>query len=401
MLPIKVSMVINPKISQRFNQLNCCIVIPTYNNVNTVGEVISKALQYTHNIIVINDGSTQDKTQILNQFDKIELISYSKNRGKGYALKKGFKKALELGYDYAITMDSDGQHQHENLTDFLDELEQHHNALIVGARTFKKVENMPGRNSFANRFSNFWFQLQTGVKLPDTQSGFRLYPLQLFRSRKYVTRKYEFELEVLVRAAWTGMKVTSIPIATFYQPKEKRVSHFRPFRDFFRISVLNFVLTFLAIAFYRPRQVIRKYKNKKIREIIKEDLLSGKLSNKDIALGIGFGVFMGIIPIWGYQLALAFILAHIFKMNKAVVFFAANISLPPLIPFILYLSYVTGGFVLGEGTWVVDFDLTLKTIKTDLVRYLVGSFVLAIGAGLFFGLLSYLTVPLIKKLKKK
>lgn len=106
---------------------------------------------------------------------------------------------------------------------------------------------------------------------------------------------------------------------------------------------------------------------------------------------------MGIVPIWGYQLVVGLLLAHLFKMNKAVFFLAANISIPPFIPFILYLSYVTGSFVLGEGSWQVSFDLDLASIPANLKQYLIGSVALAIMAGSFFGLLAYLILPIIKR----
>jgi glycosyltransferase involved in cell wall biosynthesis len=378
-----------------------CVVIPTYNNGKTLADVINGVLQHTHDVIVVNDGSDDHTSDILLDFPKIHIVSYDKNRGKGHALKQGFKKALELKFEYAITIDSDGQHDPEDIISFTETLKREGKSLIVGARSLKGLENVPSRNSFANRFSNFWFHLQTGIRLNDTQSGFRLYPLSLFEKRKYVSRKYEFELEVLVRAAWRGINIISIPIYAYYAPLNERVSHFRPFRDFGRISILNFFLTFLAIAYYRPVMIIRKFRKKKLREIIREDLFSGKYSNKKIAASVGFGVFMGILPIWGYQLVVGFIIAHFLKMSKTIFFLAANISLPPMLPFILYLSYVTGSFVMGDFSWKVDFDLTLESIKQNLVQYLIGSVILAVVAGLFFGFLASVIVPFIRNRKQK
>lgn len=385
---------------ERFNLLNCCVIIPTYNNCNTIEKVVNGVLKHTSHIIVVNDGSTDNTEDILKQYHQIEKLSYSKNKGKGYALKTAFKKAIEMGFEYAITIDSDDQHNYNELPLFLDALETHPGALIIGTRSFKNIEHLPSKSNFANNFSNFWYKFQTGIDLKDTQSGYRLYPLNLFKAKKYYSQKYEFELEVIVRAAWQGISIESIPIDAYYPPKEQRISHFRPFKDFFRISVLNFILTTLAIVFFIPRQVIRKYRKKKIKDIIKEDIFSGKTSNGKIALSIGFGVFMGIIPIWGYQLAVGFLLAHIFKMNKSIFFLAANISLPPFIPFILYLSYVTGGFVLGEGSWQVNFDLNLESIKSNLLQYIIGSVTLAISAACILGSLSYLILILVKKKKK-
>lgn len=381
--------------------MNCCVIMPTYNNGITVAAMISSILQHTKNLIVVNDGSTDKTTEILKDFPSIELISYSVNKGKGHALKAGFKKAIEMGYDYAITIDSDGQHNSDELHLFLDALEGNPGALIIGTRNFKHLENMPSKNNFANNFSNFWFRFQTSLRLEDTQSGYRLYPLKLFKKKRYFSTKYEFELEVLVRAAWGEVPIISIPIKAYYPPPSERVSHFRPFRDFSRISVLNFILTTLAIIYYKPRYFYRKYRKKKIKDIIRDDILADKTSNAVVAKSTGFGVFMGITPIWGYQLIVGFTIAHLLRMNKAVFFLAANISIPPFIPFILYLSYVTGSFVLGEGSWAIDFEMNFETIKQNIIQYLIGSVVLAVIAGLFAGFVTYLCLPFIKRFFKK
>lgn len=381
----------------RFRQLKCCVLIPTYNNAKTVEKVVKTALQHTPDVIVVNDGSTDGTHVILEAIPGIELIQYPKNKGKGHALKLGFQKALSMGFYYAITIDSDGQHNPDELPLFLDKLEAQPGCLIMGSRHFKQIEHLPAKNSFANNFSNFWFRLQTGIDLADTQSGYRLYPLSLFENKRYYSRKFEFELEVLVRAAWQEVPVETVPINAHYPPNEERVTHFRPLRDFTRISILHTILTTLAIVYFIPRRYYRRFRHKKLRDIIREDIVSSHTPNGLIAASIGFGVFMGIVPIWGYQLVVGLLLAHLFKMNKAIFFLAANISIPPFIPFILYLSYVTGSFVLGEGSWQVSFDLDLASIPANLKQYLIGSVVLAIMAGSFFGLLAYLILPIIKR----
>ena len=117
---------------------------------------------------------------------------------------------------------------------------------------------MPRQNTFANRFSNFWFRLQTAQKLDDTQSGFRIYPLESLYGMRLVTSRYEAELELLVFAAWHGVSVKGVPVRVWYAPEGERVSHFRPFWDFFRISVLNTILCFGALLVGLPLAVLRK-----------------------------------------------------------------------------------------------------------------------------------------------
>ena len=161
-----------------FKKHKLCIVIPTYNNEKTLENVVNAALKYCAAVMVVNDGSTDSTSLIMNQLDnRIIRLSYKKNQGKGHALKVAFQTARNAGYDYILTMDADGQHQAADLDNFATILDQQPNALLVGSRNLT-AENMPQQNTFANKFSNFWFTLQTARKLPDTQSGFRVYPLK-------------------------------------------------------------------------------------------------------------------------------------------------------------------------------------------------------------------------------
>ena len=229
------------------------VIIPTYNNATTIRRVIEDVEKYCSSIIVVNDGSTDDTAAILQSIPSpIEVVSYPDNRGKGYALVTGFKKAKALGYTHAITIDADGQHFADDIPCFIEGLKHNPEGFIVGCRNLTE-ENMPRQNTFANRFSNFWFRLQTGINLPDTQSGYRLYTLSSLKGLNLITSRYESELELLVYAAWAGVDITSVNVKVYYPPAEERVSHFRPIYDFFRISVLNTVLC-LGALLYGARQ---------------------------------------------------------------------------------------------------------------------------------------------------
>ena len=231
--------------------------MPTYNNAGTVLLVVQRVLSVLKDVIVVNDGCTDNTEEVLKEVaDQITIVHYEKNRGKGYALKKGFEKARELGYDYAITIDSDGQHYPEDIPLFIDVCEKNPDALIIGSRNLRQ-ENMPEKNTFANKFSNFWFRIQTGVNMPDTQTGYRLYPLKKLPNLWMLTSRYESELELLVFSAWKDIKLIPIDIKVFYPDKDQRVTHFRPFWDFFRISVLNTFLTLGAIFYYWPKRLIK------------------------------------------------------------------------------------------------------------------------------------------------
>ena len=248
------------KQQQTLHDRGICVVIPTYNNGGTITRVVRETLLECRDVIVVNDGSTDNTSSQLHQVEGITLIEYATNRGKGYALREGFKRALEMGFSYAITLDGDGQHYPSDICHFLTANQKHPGTLIIGSRRLEGVERSEG-SKFANKFSNFWFWVQTGRKLPDTQTGYRLYPLKKLRGLSLLTSRYEAELELLVFASWHGTELVPIDINVYYPPREERVSHFRPGVDFARISVLNTVLCFLAVVYGLPLRLFRLLSN--------------------------------------------------------------------------------------------------------------------------------------------
>lgn len=233
-----------------------CVVIPTYNNHASIQKVVEDTLCYCDDVIVVADGCTDGTMKILGHISGITLVAYPHNKGKGHALKVGFKKALDMGFAYAITLDADGQHYPKDILLFLEVNLQCPGSLIVGSRMMEGVERSKGSN-FANRFSNFWFWVQTGRYLEDTQTGYRLYPLHKLWGLSLLTSRYEAELELMVFASWHGVKLVSIPVSVFYPPREERVSHFRPGIDFARISLLNTVLCLLAVVYGLPLRLFQ------------------------------------------------------------------------------------------------------------------------------------------------
>jgi len=238
-----------------------CIIIPTYNNCRTVADVARRALEVCPDVIVVNDGSTDNTAEMLYGMD-VKIITHDRNYGKGQALKTGLRFAGRSGFTHAVTIDADGQHFPEDIPVLISESDNYPNDIIVGCRNLTS-QNMPRQNTFANRFSNFWFRLQTAQKLDDTQSGFRIYPLNSVHGLRFVTSRYEAELELMVYAAWHGVRVRGVPVRVLYQPEGERVSHFRPFWDFFRITVLNTLLCFGEVLYALPMALIRMITGKR------------------------------------------------------------------------------------------------------------------------------------------
>ena len=403
-----------------FKKLKCCVLIPTYNNASTISDVLNDVLQYCDDVCVVNDGSTDNTLLRLKQFPTIKLHSYDKNRGKGWALRQGFDFARKLGYDYAITLDSDGQHYADDLPVFLAALEEDPNAIFIGARNMEQ-STVPGKSSFGNKFSNFWFRFETGINLPDTQSGYRLYPIRQLEKLHFFTVKYEFEIEVIVRAAWAGIHVKCVPVRVYYTPADERITHFRPFQDFSRISVLNTVLVFFTLIWFKPRDLVRYILNQSLKKLVQDYIIRSDEPAIVKALSVGTGIFFGIAPLWGAQLLLAFGVAWLFRLNKAISLLVSNISIPPMIPFILYGSYKMGGLVLGKAPtdeallkypgmkfiydWMIhaigSFHIRNAELAAEIARnvtqYIIGGFALAIFSSVLAGIITFILVKILKK----
>lgn len=371
----------SPIYQSRFDNLNCCILIPTYNNEGTLASVLQDLMLYTTNLVVVNDGSTDGSDETLENFSEIHIHHLPKNRGKGVALKTGFKIAEELGYEYAISIDSDGQHYPDDLDIFLKELENREvgdpELLLVGDRNMGQ-DGIPGKSSTGNKFSNFWYMVVTGNELHDTQSGYRLYPLKLVNSIPLYTRKFELEIEVIVKASWRKAQVKNIPIKVFYE-EENRVTHFRPFWDITRIVILYMWFVLVSFFYIHPRNKYQEFKAKGFKRFWNEDVLKSQETPHKKAAAIALGVFVGFSPFWGLHTLLVFVLAAMFRLNKVIAFLFSNISIPPLIPLIIYSSYQAGSVVSGKGfDWTLqlqDFE-TAAGVFTGLWQYIVGSLVL-------------------------
>ena len=238
------------------------ILVPTYNNAGTLKNVLERCLEQGLPVMVVDDGSTDDTGRILKEMPGragndggLTVVTHPVNQGKGKALKTGFQEALKLGFSYVVTIDSDGQHFPEDIPALL--AQKGEKTLVVGSRSQMGAD---GGSSFANRFSNFWFRLFTGVSLPDTQTGFRLYPLRKLPSLTILSSRYEAELALLVFGAWKGLELKPVAVRVAYP--EDRVSHFRPGADFFRISVLNTVLLLISLFYGWPRTLLRRIRGK-------------------------------------------------------------------------------------------------------------------------------------------
>lgn len=217
---------------------NFAIIIPAYNEALTILAVVESALQQTPNVIVVNDASTDATAEIVRQ-TPARLVEHPRNQGKAGALLTGMAEAMSLKVDCVITLDGDGQHDPQQLPQLLNAFESYPNHLIIAAR-LKNRENAPRARRIANKIADFWVGWAASSPIADSQSGFRLYPIELVRNLKTNAANpsgFVFESEVLIDASTAGYGLAFVPIASCY-PKERRASHFRPGFDITQITLM-------------------------------------------------------------------------------------------------------------------------------------------------------------------
>ena len=365
-----------------------CVVIPVYNHALTLAQVIAGARAFLP-VIVVNDGSTDGTAAVLAKESGIAIVTLPENQGKGAALKAGFARAQELGYTHAITLDADGQHPTPTIPAFAEACRRQPDAFIIGVRELKQA-GAPLPRRLTNALSTFWFKVETGVPLTDTQCGYRCYPLEAARHLPVKFGRYAYELEVMVLAAWAGIPLVPLPFPVDYAAPTSRLSHFNPLRDFAHISRLHSRLSMLA--FCTPpalRRLIAQGalrgapRGQRLRTISRHLFTENAQTPGRFAASVGLGFFCGIAPIWGYQMIVAALLAHKLRLNKAIAVTASNISFPLAAPFIL-----AGGLILGHWLRTGQFvEFAPETVARQIPLYLwdwiAGSVVLAaVVAGL-------------------
>jgi glycosyltransferase involved in cell wall biosynthesis len=218
------------------------VLVPALNCEATIGAVVAGARRWVPEVLVVSDGST-DGTVAAATAAGARVIAHDRCCGKGAALLTGLRALVADGFSHVLTMDGDGQHLPEEIPALLAASAAAPEALIIGSREFGRLPTTPAR-LFGNRFANRWVEIACGQALPDTQSGFRVYPLRETLALGLRARHFAFETEVLIRAARRRLPLHSVPVRVYYPPVEERVSHFRPFLDSVRIVFVVLGLIF-------------------------------------------------------------------------------------------------------------------------------------------------------------
>ena len=234
--------------------------VPVYNNKDTVADLVAGCRSIIKNVVVVDDGSTDvDVASLLSGTDVV-VLKHETNLGKGKAILTASKYIEEQGGLFMITIDADGQHNPPDIEKFIPLLNDNDPAIIIGSRNFN-TENVPGKSRFGREFANFWLRLETGIYIDDCQSGFRAYPVRHINRMKFSGSHYDFEAEVLAKAAWAGLNLKTVEVGVVYPESGKRVSSFRPFMDNLRISHTHAMLIGRRLLPLKHKRFVEKKKN--------------------------------------------------------------------------------------------------------------------------------------------
>lgn len=219
--------------------LKFCAIVPVYRHESTTRKVAESLSAQGLAVILVDDGNTPEGHAILEavarDVPETTLVTHAKNGGKGKAVISGLEKAFELGYTHALQMDADGQHDALAIPFFLKAARKHPEDLIAGMPQYDA--SVPKAREQGRKITNFWVAIETLSKdIPDSMCGFRVYPVKSVWpvAKKIRTYRMGFDIEILVRLAWAGLKMRFYPIKVSYP--EDGVSNFRVFGSNVEIS---------------------------------------------------------------------------------------------------------------------------------------------------------------------
>lgn len=368
------------------------VVVPVYQNAATVRSVVTGALALGLPVVVVDDGSTDGSGDAVADLP-VERVRHSRNRGKGAALLSGAERVKQRGGTHVVSLDADGQFSPDEVPALLAETGRRPEAIVCGVRRFEG-SGAPRGSTFGRRFSNFWVRAISGARVDDSQSGLRVYPLHTLLELGLRRMRYDLEVEVLVRAAWSGVEIVGVPVAVTYAPAAGRVSHFRPFRDNLRISRTYAILCTKAMLLLWPPRVARKGSTSGGVERLSlarhprgtvRALLRHETSPARIAASAALGVLIGALPIPGlHPLALTAACAAL-GVHRLAAFAAARLCAPPLVP-ALFLAV---GYHARHGSRSSGAQGLVDLALERLLDYATGIALLAFPLAVLGGLLMF------------
>lgn len=374
------------------------VLIPVYNHAGTLRGVVEGALAQGFDVLVVDDGSTDGSLDRVCDLP-IKRHRLPVNQGKGGALLAGAEIARDAGFQAVLTIDADGQHDPCDAPAIMETAAAQWPCIVIGARQMETL-NVPRSSLFGRDFSNFWVRLECGQTLPDTQSGYRLYPVEFLRGSRFITRRYTFEIEVLVRGCWAGLPILSAPVSVYYPPGDERISHFHKFKDNFRLTCLHTFLVTRSLVPWPHRRLFRGKPAETTPSILRpaeffKALCLQHSSAPQLAAAAWLGIFVGALPIIPFGIAATMYASHRLHLNKLAAVGAGNLCIAPFVPFLC----IEAGHYLRYGSFWHEFNrhTLLEQIHHRLWEWLLGALLVGPLLGAVGAFATYMLVQALRR----
>ncbi len=382
-----------PILGQPPNRLKVLLVIPLYNHAATVADVAQKALLTGYPLLVVDDGSTDDGFSRVEKLGCFKL-KLAQNGGKGVAILAAARFAAKHGFEAILTIDADGQHDPDDAAKLIAKVGKNQwPAIIIGSRRMIQA-TVPRSSIFGRKFSNFWVRLESGLDLEDTQSGMRLYPLRELLLLNLTRHRYDFEIEVLVKAIWAGVAAGSVDIAVHYPPPDERVSHFDKIVDNWRLTRVHSALLFRRLLPFPHKQLVEKKESEEKALIVKNPWQTLRNFCREssspfwLAVAVWLGIFLGALPLIACHTIVIIYVSFRFHLNKVAAVAASQFCMPPVVPVLC----IEVGYYLRTGHLLLDlsWERWLSEIHHRLWDWLLGSLIVGPILGLIGATFVYL-----------
>ncbi len=214
------------------NYSNTAVIIPAHNSGKSLKLLLPRVLKYfpSRSVFVIDDGSKDNTIKEAKKF-KVRIAIHPKNRGKGAALQTGFNRAIKNNFEFAITIDSDLQHEPESIPFFLEFQNKYFAGMVIGKRSYN-LGVMPVMRILSNKITSGIIAFLTGENIKDSQSGYRLYDLDSIKNLSFKTNRFQFETEILFQYIRKNKIIVNLPINTIYSDEKSYISYFRDIKNF-------------------------------------------------------------------------------------------------------------------------------------------------------------------------
>jgi uncharacterized protein (DUF2062 family) len=378
----------------------CAVVVPTFNHCRPLLQVLQSLSCHPWTVIVVDDGSTDGTAGLVSGWGTGEagdsqrvVVHHKSNRGKAAAIHTGLLQARSRGFTHVATIDSDGQHDVGDLKRLLECASQNREAIVIGSR-IGEAGDVPVRSRVGRVLSNRLAWLESGIKVTDSQSGMRVYPIASTVALGTKASRYAFETEVLVQAGWRGVPIIEQGIQTIYDPPEGRTTHFKVWSDTLAAVGMH---TRLLVRALGPRLSTAKGQATgtilyRLRRWFSPRGL-GQLACGDVgdrhrfAASIGVGLLIATVPIYGAKTLVCLWVAARWRLHPLAVVGMSSLSTPPIgLLFVVY-AIVVGSIALGGGVpdlAGIDIDVIAQwsTARDLMLEWIVGSVIGGVALGL-------------------